>query len=125
MRYAVLSLAAAVALSGSAPAAMAQASIDQADIKCLIVLQVVGRDPKQSDQAAKGMFYYLGRLSARGGIPRLEPLMMAEAAKMTPQAAQAELQRCGGELNSKTQEYQAVNQRIAAKVKPAAAPAKK
>lgn len=125
MRTAVLSLAAAVALACAAPPAMAQANADQSDVRCLIVLQVVGRDPKQSEQAAKGMFFYLGRLTARGAVARLESSMMAEAAKMTPQAAQAELQRCGAELNARSQEYQAVNQRIAAKVKPAAAPAAK
>ena len=127
MRNAVLTLAAAVALTAVAPPALAQApaGADQADTRCLLVLQLVARDPKQAEQASKGMFFYLGRLTARGATARLEGLMKAEAAKLPPQQAQAELQRCGNELTARTREYQEVNKRLAASVKPATPPAKK
>ncbi|RAK68862.1 hypothetical protein DJ019_02275 [Phenylobacterium kunshanense] len=91
-----------------------------------MVLQVVARDPKQAEQASKGMFYYLGRLTARGPTARIEGLMKAEATRLQPKQAQAELQRCGSELSARTKEYQAVGQRLAAAARPpAAAPAKK
>src|SRR5690349_2309071 len=114
MRFAVLTLAFAAALAGSAGSATAQTMTpDQADTRCLMVLQFVGRDPKQSEQAAKGIYFYLGRLTARGGVARIEGLMKAEAS-LTPQQAQAELARCGAELNTRTKEFQGVNERLAA-----------
>ena len=110
-----------VALTG-APA-MAQAlTPDQADVRCLMVMQVVARDPKNADQGAKGALFYLGCLSARGGTARIEAIIRAEAPKMPTQQAQVELARCGNELNAKGKELQAVNQRLAASVRPAAAP---
>ncbi|MEW5684240.1 MAG: hypothetical protein AB1942_04915 [Pseudomonadota bacterium] len=127
MRNAVLTLAAAVALAGAAPSAMAQpVSADQQDARCLMVLQFIARDPNQSEQAAKGIYYYLGRLASRGPVARIETLMKAEAPKMQQQAAQAELARCGAELNNRTKEFQAVNQKLAATFAPkGAAPAPK
>jgi len=123
MRYAAPILAAAIALTGVGPA-MAQAlTPDQADARCLMVLQFISRDPKQQDQAAKGILFYLGRLSARGPTARIEGLMRSEAPKLQAQVAQAELTRCSGELNARGKELQAVNQRLAASARPAAAPA--
>lgn len=131
MRPAALILAAAAALAGAAPAAAQTATPDSSDVRCLMVLQFVGRDPKQSDQAAKGIYFYLGRLSARGATARIEGLMKAEAPRLTPQVAQTELARCGTELNARTKEFQGVNERLAAQFAPPAgkaapaAPAKK
>lgn len=127
MRHVAMILAAAAALAGATPAAAQGASADSADVRCLMVLQFVGRDPKQAEQAARGVYFYLGRLSSRGATARIEGLIKAEAAKLPPQQAQAELARCGGELNNRTRELQAVNQRLAAQLGPAkgAAPAKK
>lgn len=121
---------AATALSNATPAAAQALTPDAADTRCLMVLQVVGRDPKQAEQAAKGVYYYLGRISARGATARIEGLLKAEAPKMSPEQAQTELARCGGELNNRTKEFQAVNQRLAAQFAPppgkaAAPPAKK
>jgi hypothetical protein len=129
MRLAAPILAAAIALTG-APALAQPATADQADARCLMVLQFIAQDPKQQDQAAKGMLYYLGRLSSRGPVARVEAIMKAEAPKMAAQQAQAELARCSGELNTRTKEYQAVAQRLAAAARAAApatpaAPAKK
>ena len=104
-------------LSGAAAPAMAQ-STDAADVRCLMVLQVVGNDPKQAEQAARGVYFYLGRLTSRGPVSRVEGLIKAEAAKLPPQQAQAELQRCGAELNNRTQELRTVNTRLAASAPP-------
>jgi len=121
-------LAGLIALTGAAGPASAQAlTPDQADVRCLMVMQFITRDPKNADQGSKGVLFYLGRLSARGATARIEAVIKTEAPKMQAQQAQAELTRCGGEINARGQELQAVNQRLAAAARPpaAAAPAKK
>lgn len=119
-------LAGVIALAGAVGPAAAQAlSPDQSDVRCLMVMQVVARDPKNADQGAKGALFYLGRLSARGPTARIEGIIRAEAPKMPTQQAQVELVRCGNELNARGKELQAVNQRLAASARPAAPPAKK
>lgn len=133
MRHAALVFAAAAVLGGLAPPAFAQASGgDAPDVRCLMVLQVIGRDPKQRDQAARGVFFYLGRLGARGPLSRVEPVVLAEGKKMnTPQILQSELARCGAELNQRGKELEALNQRLQKEFGPppgaakAAPPAKK
>lgn len=132
MRHVALAFAAAAVLAGLAPPAFAQANAaDVADVRCLLVLQAVGNDPKQREAAGRGVFYYIGKLSARGPIGRVEPLMVAEGKKMNaPQIVQGELSRCGGELSQKSSELQAVNQRLQKAFgppagAPAATPAKK
>lgn len=124
MRPLALALAAGAMAAGLAPSAVAQtAAADVADVRCLMVLQAVGNDPKQRDAAARGVYYYLGRLSARGPVARLEASMLAEGRKMNaPAAVQAELTRCGVELNQRTVELQAINQRLQKQFAP---PAKK
>ena len=123
MRHAAPILAAALALTGLGPAKAQPLTPDQADARCLMVLQFISRDPKQQDQAAKGILFYLGRLSARGPTARIEGLMRTEAPKLQAQVAQTELARCAAELNARGKELQAVNQRLAASARPAAAPA--
>jgi hypothetical protein len=129
MRPAALILALAATLAGGVGSATAQTMTpDQSDARCLMVLQVVSRDPKQAEQAARGIYFYLGKLSSRGPTARVEALLKAEAPKLQPQQAQAELARCGTELNGRTTELQAINQRLSAQFKaaaPPAAPAKK
>ena len=122
MRYAAPIFAAALAAAGAAGPAAAQAlTPDQADVRCLMVMQFVARDPKNAEQGARGATFYLGRLSARGAIARLEAIIKAEAPKLSPQQAQAELTRCGGEINARGQDLQAMNQRLAAAARPPAA----
>ena len=121
MRIVVLALAAA--LAAPAAPAFAQAPDDRGDVRCLLVLQAIGRDPKQKENAGRGVYFYMGRLSARGALARTEPIMLAEAkALSTPALLQAELTRCGAELTKRTAEMQAVNQRLAKLAQP---PAKK
>jgi hypothetical protein len=125
MRHAILAFAAAAILAGLAPPAFAQASAaDTADTRCLMVLQAVARDPKQRDNAARGVFYYMGKLVARGPVARMEAIMLAEGRKMNNATqVQAELTRCGAELSARSAELQAANQRLARQLGPP--PAKK
>jgi len=129
MRHAVLAFAAAVTLAGLASPAFAQATAaDTADTRCVMVLQAVARDPNQRENAARGVYYFMGKLATRGALPRLEAIMVVEGKKMnSPQVVQAELTRCGGELSARSGELQAVNQRLAKQFgsPPTAAPAKK
>lgn len=135
MRNALLAFTAAVAVGAAAAPAFAQAPAgDTSDTRCLMVLQMIGRDPNQRDQAARGVFFYVGKLSARGPLARIEPIMATEAKKMnSPQILQTELTRCSGELNTRGGELQAANQKLAKDLGPppavaapkAAVPAKK
>lgn len=125
MRRVVSLLALTAALGGGVGPVAAQAPLtaDQADVRCLMVMQVVARDPKVKEQGAKGVIFYTGRLSGRGPVSRIEAIVKAEAAKMSPQQAKTELQRCSKDINARGQELNAVNQRLAASARPA--PAKK
>ena len=123
MRRVVSLLALTVVWVGGVGPAAAQAPLtaDQADVRCLMVMQVVARDPKVKEQGAKGVIFYTGRLSGRGTVSRIEAIVKAEAAKMSPQQAKIELQRCSNDINARGQELNAVNQRLAASARPAAA----
>jgi hypothetical protein len=127
MRHAALALAAAATLGGLASPSLAQAPADSADVRCTMVLQAVSRDPKQREQAARGIYYYMGKLAARGSLARTEAIMIAEGKKMQgAQQLQAELGRCGAELSQRSNELMAVNQRLQKQFgPPPAAPAKK
>lgn len=117
MRLLISTMALLLIAAPAAPAA-AQTASDASDVRCLLMLQAISRDPKQAEQAAKGVYFYLGRLAARGPISRIEPLMKAEAPKLSPTQAKTELSRCGGELTNRSRELQTVNQRLAASVRP-------
>ena len=129
MRYAALAFMAAAVLTGAASPALAQSAADAADVRCMMVLQALSRDPAQREQAGRGLFYYIGRVTARGPLARIEPMMIAEGKKMsTPQQIKTELARCGAELNQNGGELQAINQRLQKQFGPppgAAPPAKK
>jgi len=125
MRNAVVALVATAVLAGVASPALAQASAaDANDVRCLLVLQAVSRDPAQREKAGMGVYYYLGRLAGRGPLARIEGTMLAEGNKMnTPQVIQGELTRCGNELTSQSGALQSMNQKLQAMSKPAGAPA--
>jgi len=128
MRHAVLAFTAVAILAGSGSPAFAQTAADTADVRCVMVLQAVARDPKQRDNAVRGVYYYMGKLATRGAISRVEPIMLAEGRKMnSAPVVQGELSRCGGELSARSTELQAANQKLAKQLgsPPAAAPAKK
>lgn len=127
MRHAALTIAAAAALAVPSSPAFAQAAADAPDVRCLMVLQAISRDPKQREQAARGVYYYLGRLAARGPVARIDTMIVAEGKKMPAPQAQAELGRCGAELTQRSSELNAVNQRLQKQFAPppGAAPVKK
>ena len=115
MRMALIALVGAAALAAPVTPAAAQPTADRADVRCLLVLQLAARDPKAREQAAKGAYYFMGRLGSRGAPARLEPLMVGEARNITSAAqAKAELDRCAAELNQNQVQFQALNQRLAA-----------
>jgi hypothetical protein len=120
-------LAGAAALACLAGPAGAQTPADRDDVRCMLVLAAVAKTPKQTEEAAKGTFYYLGRLESHGLGAKLGPMLIAEA-KTIQNAAQAEmeLKRCVAELNKSGQDLsKAFAQVRAAAPKPAAAAPKK
>lgn len=123
MRAALTALIGAATLATFAPPAAAQTAVDRADVRCILVLTVVGRDPKQAAAAQQGTFYFVGRLDGRGATNRVEPLMLSEGKAITTQAqVQAELNRCGNELKTRSDGLRAMSQRLAAQTpRPAAA----
>jgi len=119
-----LILATCAALAVSATPSAAQPVSDRNDVRCLLVLQAVSRDPKQKEAAARGVYFFMGKIEARGGVTRIEPMLLAEGKSLsTGQQIQAELARCGAELTKSTQNLQAANQRLAKTIQ--AAPPKK
>lgn len=125
MRTVLIAAAAAAALAGLAPSAAAQTAADRADMRCLLVLQAVSQDPKQKDSATRGIYFYIGRLAARGPLSRVETLLPSEGRAIgSAQQAQAELTRCGTELTQRTGEFQAASQRAAQAARAAAPPPK-
>lgn len=93
--------------AGVAPAA-AQTALDKADARCILMLSVAAQDPKNREAAKSGSFFFLGRLNARAMSGKLGPLMVAETRSITtPAQAQAELARCGNELNARLPEMSA------------------
>jgi hypothetical protein len=113
MRSALIVMAGVVALAALVPPAAAQTAGDRADTRCLLVLGVAARDPKNKEAASRGTFYFVGRLASHGLTTKLAPILTAEAKSITSQAqAQAELQRCGVELNARTAEVQEAMQQV-------------
>ena len=110
-------------VAATASSASAQTVADKADARCVMVLTAVSRDPKATAKAQQGMFYYLGKLEARGASPKLEGMMSSEARLVNTQALlQTELTRCGAELNRRDVALRAMFQRLQATAKAAQPP---
>jgi hypothetical protein len=120
-------MSALVLAAGPAAPAAAQAAADRDDVRCLLVLSLVGQDAKNQAKAAQGSFYFLGQLEARGQGAKLGPLLIAESKNIQNAGqAQAELTRCTTELNGAGRQLGAGFQQLkAASPAPKAAPAKK
>lgn len=109
MRTAALAVIGALSLGAAARPALAQAPADKSAARCLLVLQAIVQDPKNRDSANQGTTYYLGYLMAHGYSGKMEPLLEPERkAIKNPQQVQAELTRCGAELNARGAELRAV-----------------
>src|SRR5437868_12824976 len=105
MRSALIAMFGVAALAGLATPAAAQTVGDKADARCILVLQVAARDPKNKEAASQGAFYFLGRLAAHGQSARLGAILVSEAKGITsPQQAQTELTRCGADLTARSGE---------------------
>ena len=128
MRAHVLALTAAAVLTLCASPVAAQTPADRGDTRCLLVLQLVARDPANKEAASRGIFYYLGRLQAHGFAGKLDTLFIPEAKTLnSPQQMQAEAVRCNGELNAHAGDLTAAFKKLQAAIpppppRPAAAP---
>lgn len=125
MRTALIALAAVTAAAAAAPAAPAAAQSAEAlaDVRCVLVLGVIARDPNQKQAAFQGVYYYLGRIDGRGLKSKLEGLMKSEGKNITsPERAQAELARCGGELRQRASDLQTTYQHLQAEAQAAKPP---
>ena len=136
MRNALIAMIGATALTGLAAPAVAQSTSDKADMRCMLVLGVAAREPKNKQAAGQGSYYFLGRLAGRGfDLAKLGAGLVAEAKSITsPAMVQTELNRCSQELNTRSAQmntaFGAVREagRLAqrqARPAPAAPPAKK
>jgi hypothetical protein len=129
MRSALLALIGATVVTGLAPPATAQTVGDRADARCMLVMTLAARDPKNKEAAGEATFYYLGKLTGHGMSAKLAPIMLAEGKTITNAAqAQAELVRCGQEMNTRSGELRATMMQLqqaaqAANPAPAASPA--
>lgn len=95
----------ALVLAGAAApqSAAAQSATDRADARCILVLTVAGRDPKQRAAAAEGVYYYMGRIDARGSGAGLEALLGAEGKSIrSKEELKADLTRCGATLRQRS-----------------------
>lgn len=126
MQVILSAVAATVALTAVAAPAAAQTAGDKNDARCVLVLAVASREPKNAAAASQGSFYFLGRLAAHGMSGRMGPIMIAESKTITsPAQVQAELTRCSGELNARNTELRTAMGQLqqagqAAAAKPAA-----
>lgn len=104
MRSALIAMIGVIALTGAAVPAAAQTQSDKADMRCILVLGLAARDPKNQQAASQGSFYFLGRLAGRGSdMAKMGAGMIAEARSITnPAMIQTELTRCGQELNTRS-----------------------
>lgn len=122
MRILLPTLIGLATLTGAVAPAMAQTAADKADARCILMFSIAAQDPKNREAAKAGSFYYLGRLNAHGMSGKLTPLLVAETRTITsPAQAQAELTRCGKELNARVPEMGAAMAQVQQVSKAAAA----
>lgn len=108
MRDMLSALIAAATLTTAAAPAAAQTATDKGDARCILVLTLASRDPKNAAAAGQGTFFFMGRLTAHGQSAKLGPIIIAESRTITsPAQVQTELGRCGAELNARNAELRA------------------
>ena len=108
------------------PAAAAAAPTGAAsDVRCLLSMTVLSQDKQRQQAAQVGVYYFAGRLSARGAGFDLVSAAKAEAPRLGPADFQAELKRCGTMIEASSRAVQAalVALRGPGPVAPQAAPA--
>ena len=123
MRPALIATLAVATLTTAPTQVSAQTAVDRADARCILVLQIAARDPKQKDAASRGTFYFMGRLNARGADARMESILLAAGQEIKqPAQVQSELNRCGAELTKASSGLQASFQRLQQAIRPTPAP---
>lgn len=140
MRLTVLGLTAAALVAASQPA-FAQVQADRDDTRCVLVMNLLAQDQQQQGPASMGLFYFLGRIDARGSTDKLEGLLKTEQKSLETEATfKAEFARCGDVMTKRSAALNAMYQRLdaaekaahpaaagavpATKASPATAPAK-
>jgi hypothetical protein len=83
----------AAAAAAAAPKAGSPTTAD--DVRCLLTMTVIGRDPQRQQAALIGVYFFAGRLAARAPGIDLPAAIKAEETKLPPQQLPAEAQRCG------------------------------
>ena len=125
MRAILSALIAAATLTTAAAPAAAQTVTDKGDARCILVLALASREPKNATAAGQGTFFFLGRLAGHGLSAKLGPILIAESKTITsPAQVQTELTRCSGELNARNTELRAAMTQLQKAGQAAAAAAK-
>jgi hypothetical protein len=102
MRLTVLGLTAAALVAASQPA-FAQVQADRDDARCVLVMNLLAQDQQQQGPASMGLFYFLGRIDARGATDKLEGLLKTEQKGLESEATfKAEFARCGDVMTKRS-----------------------
>ena len=100
-------MALAATATGTAPARAAvplagAASPLVADVRCLLTMAAFGGAKERQQAAQVGVYFFVGRISARAPGLDLGAALRAEAPKLGPQELQVELRRCGTIVESQS-----------------------
>lgn len=104
-----LTAIACAALALSAGAASAEdlpgddAAATRADVKCVLAMSAMLRDPQYKDGATAGLFYYLGRLDGRHPSFELGPALKRAAGDMQLSEYASQGRRCGAEVRARNE----------------------
>jgi hypothetical protein len=99
---------AATALKAAAPAPAAKADTGiMGDVRCLLVMTALASNKERQQAGQVGVYFFVGRISARAPGFDLTSAVKAQAPTLGPQQLQAELQRCGPMVATAAQNTQA------------------
>jgi hypothetical protein len=105
MRLAFLGLTAAALVAAAQPA-LAQPAASQADredARCVLVMNLLAQDQQQQGPASMGLFYFLGRIDARGSTEKLEGMLKTEQKGLETEATfKTEFARCGDVMTKRS-----------------------
>ncbi len=107
MRVLTAATISALALAGAAPTHAATPlpaapSVLVADVRCLLTMAAFGGAKERQQAAQVGVYFFVGRISARAPGLDLGAALRAEAPKLGPQELQVELRRCGTIVESQS-----------------------
>jgi len=91
----------------AASAASAQPIDPTPDVRCVVAMAAMIRNPAYKDGATAGLFYYLGRLDARDPAFDLGPAMRRE--RMAPVDIAQEGRRCGAAVAERNKALQGMS----------------